>query len=507
MKPRGKNSRTGVSLSFSRAGFWLYRFGLALSFLALLPVNFAGAQTRLSDGTEAAESRGTNCSQKRSLAAQAPRLAANQALESADPYQTAYNYLVTFYPRWFTWQQGSGGPCNRLVGPNRVTPLYHVVVAINVDTLYASTFLGLKDEPVILTIPKTQDIYSVLHLDQYGALVPNGLSGTNTAGVYAIVGPDWAGTLPEGVTRVNVPYNYSELLFRADKFSPQGKDMKVEAEKFRRNLRAQGLLEYLKNPKEGATDILPARDFAFPFKTFADGLISTDAIEFLRQTMDAVASATTQPLTQDEETLSDTFDALFSDRSKHPQLAAGGKAGHEAIIDNYLSHTISGSTWTFFDDIANWDLSTFQGYLNRASITEFCQYCNNHNAAAYFHTFLDAGGEPLDGSTHRYVLTFAKGQQPTAERFWSLTAYTPEAIELVQNKADKYAVASYTPGLVTAKDGSVTIVISTTPPADKKQQPNWLPIPSGPFNIMLRVYGPEGSVLDGTYVPPPVTVQ
>jgi hypothetical protein len=133
--------------------------------------------------------------------------------------------------------------------------------------------------------------------------------------------------------------------------------------------------------------------------------------------------------------------------------------------------------------------------------------CNNHDAAAYFHTFLDASGDPLDGSTHSYVLKFAKGQQPTAERFWSLTAYTPEAIELVQNKADKYAVASYTPGLITAKDGSVTIVISTTPPADKKQQPNWLPIPSGPFNIMLRVYGPEGSVLDGTYVPPPVTVQ
>ena len=31
-------------------------------------------------------------------------------------------------------------------------------------------------------------------------------------------------------------------------------------------------------------------------------------------------------------------------------------------------------------------------------------------------------------------------------RFWSVTAYTPEAIELVDNPADKYAVASYTPG-------------------------------------------------------------
>jgi hypothetical protein len=31
---------------------------------------------------------------------------------------------------------------------------------------------------------------------------------------------------------------------------------------------------------------------------------------------------------------------------------------------------------------------------------------------------------------------------------------------------------------------------------------NWLPIPSGAFNIMLRVYGPQGTVEAGTYVPP-----
>jgi hypothetical protein len=31
---------------------------------------------------------------------------------------------------------------------------------------------------------------------------------------------------------------------------------------------------------------------------------------------------------------------------------------------------------------------------------------------------------------------------------------------------------------------------------------NWLPIPPGTFNIMLRVYGPEGTVADNTYVPP-----
>jgi hypothetical protein len=31
-------------------------------------------------------------------------------------------------------------------------------------------------------------------------------------------------------------------------------------------------------------------------------------------------------------------------------------------------------------------------------------------------------------------------QIPDAERFWSITAYTPYAIELVPNPANKYAV-------------------------------------------------------------------
>jgi hypothetical protein len=471
---------------------------LAASIL-LLSSNFAVGQVMVA----------TNCSQKTqaTLGTQRPL---NQQLQSADPYQTAYQYVVTFYPRWFTWQQGSGGPCNSLIGPDRISPIYQSVVAINDDTLYTSAFIGAADEPVIVTIPvpDNNEIFSVLHLDQYGTLVLNGMSGTTMPGVYGIVGPNWAGTLPTGITRVDVPYNFTELLFRADKFSPTGINMTSEAQKFRRTVRAQGLSEYLKNPKKGATDIAPERVFSFPFKTFVDALIAAHPIVFLLQLQEAVASPTTQPLSQDEQTLSDTFDALFSNLALYPQLAAGAQAGHEALINNYLSNQIAGSTWITFSDIANWDLSTFQGYLNRASITQYCQYCNNHNAAAYFHTFSDANREALNGSLHSYVLTFAKGQQPEADRFWSLTAYTPEAIELVPNKADKYEVARYTPGLVTAQDGSVSILMSTTLP-EGFPEANWLPVPSGPFNIMLRDYGPTkgGSVDNGTYVPPPVVPQ
>ena len=88
-------------------------------------------------------------------------------------------------------------------------------------------------------------------------------------------------------------------------------------------------------------------------------------------------------------------------------------------------------------------------------------------------------------------------------RFWSLTAYTPEAIELVPNPAHKYAVASYTKNLQPNTDGSLSVYMAQQLPAGVPMA-NWLPIPAGAFNIMLRVYGPEGSVEDNTYVPPPI---
>jgi hypothetical protein len=83
-----------------------------------------------------------------------------------------------------------------------------------------------------------------------------------------------------------------------------------------------------------------------------------------------------------------------------------------------------------------------------------------------------------------------------------MTAYTPEYIELVPNAADKYVVASYTPGLVTAEDGSVTIYVQAHQP--KKNTANWLPVPKGHFSLLLRVYGPLGSALAGTYVAPKI---
>jgi hypothetical protein len=155
--------------------------------------------------------------------------------------------------------------------------------------------------------------------------------------------------------------------------------------------------------------------------------------------------------------------------------------------------------WIHFTNIGDWG----DHVIERSSITEFLQYGNGIKTAAYYHAFNNASGRPLDGSNLRgYVLTFRADQLPEASRFWSLTAYTPKAIELIHNRADKYVVASYTPGLqYNSDDGSLSIYMAMLPPRGVPTA-NWLPISPRPFNVMLRVYGPEGKVKDNTYVPP-----
>jgi hypothetical protein len=425
--------------------------------------------------------------------------------DSADPFDTAFNYVVTFYPRWFTYFQT--GSANKLLGPDRISPIYHAVVAINVDTLYASGHFSLTNEPVIVTIPSTSTIYSVLMLDEYGNLVQQGITAAPPGApgaVYALIGPSWSGgTLPDGAIPIKPGVNNGVIIFRADKYVKSGngyENMQQEAETFRRSLCIVPLSQYQPCPDAGLTEIVPELLFAVPFKCIAVALIANQPILFLKTLQTAVLSPTTQPLTPDEQTLSDNFNAFFSDPSNWPQMAAATKAAHADIDRNYHTTTLQGTNWVHFTDIAEWfDPSQ---YLDRASVTDYIQYGNNISAASYYHAFVDGNGNPLDGRAHNYVLTFKQGRQPLVTRFWSVTAYLPVSIELVPNSANKYAVASYTPDLETAENGSVRIVMAVDKPADVPQA-NWLPIPKGPFNILLRAYGPENA---DTYVPPPIHV-
>lgn len=436
------------------------------------------------------------------------------AIAAAGAASATKAYVETFYPRWFTYYQSQAAPHNRLAGPDRISPLYQFVVAINDDTLYTSTFLDLTAEPVILTVPSTSVSYSVLTLDLYGNVFASGLP-SHPAGssapttVYALVPPGYTGTLPAGATRIEIPFPLTVLIFRADRFAPGGDDQTQEATQFRAALKLQPLSAYGNDPSGGATTIFPEIYFAVPFKAAADALVRRAPVRFLAQLQAAVHSADTPPLAPAEQALSTAFDSLFgnggSNVSGRPArrraVVRAARAAHRAIVHNYLGNR-GRHNWIHFTNIGDWG----HHVLDRASIAEFIQYGNGIDTAAYYHTFRDRSGAALNGRRRRgYVLTFPRSGQPPADRFWSLTAYTSRTVELIPNAARKYLVASYTPGLKKNRNGSVSIYISRRRPRGVRRA-NWLPVSKRPFNLMLRVYGVKAgsSVADNTYVPPPV---
>jgi hypothetical protein len=188
-----------------------------------------------------------------------------QASSQEGAFTTTVAYVVPFYPLWLTYYQSLFATRNHLVGLDRISPVYQFVVAINDDTLYASTFLDLTAQPVILTIPATTATYSVLTLDPYGDIFESGIQ-PQTPGTYALTGPGFTGTLPAGATPIAMPLNFTTLIFRADKFSPSGEDQMAAAEQFRSSLKTQTLSDYLNDPSGVTTLILPELAFALSFK-------------------------------------------------------------------------------------------------------------------------------------------------------------------------------------------------------------------------------------------------
>jgi hypothetical protein len=445
-------------------------------------------------------------------------------VKAQDAFTTTRDYVTQFYPLWFTYYQTSFGTSNQLSGPSQISPIYHYVVAINDDTIYVTSVLDLSMGPVILTIPSTPANYSVLVLDRYNDIFHSALPA-NTPGTYALYGPGFdPDRLPSTVTPVPMPINYMTLIFRADKFKLVDgveQNLTSEADTFRRNMTMVPVCTYLGQNcpagvfPGGPTRILPEILFALPFKTIADKLIARDPIAFLRQLQTAVNGPATPPMSPEVKSLSKRFDALFatSTLNQWPELANGVQSAHQLLTEDYLTH-IDKTNWISYKNIGYWchNPDNFHACTNpdpgsslaiqRSSITQYIQYANDHEAAAYFHAFKDGDDIPLDGTDpDGYVLTFSRKKRPATLRFWSLTAYTPEAIELVPNSADKYLVASYTPDLTKNADGSISIYMARQLPPGVPAA-NWLPIPRGPFNVMLRDYGPLGNVLDGTYVPP-----
>jgi hypothetical protein len=157
----------------------------------------------------------------------------------------------------------------------------------------------------------------------------------------------------------------------------------------------------------------------------------------------------------------------------------------------------AGNGWNRSVNNARWGTD----YFNRTGTSKSNMFDNKPDETQYFYTDGDSTGAPLDGN-NSYEITFARGELPPVNGFWSMTLYNEHHF-FRPSELGRYSLGTKNKSLKFNADGSLTLYAGAKSPATDKES-NWLPAPSGPFSLYIRAYWGQEAILDGTWQPPAV---
>ncbi|WP_433756291.1 DUF1254 domain-containing protein [Nocardia sp. CA-135398] len=388
---------------------------------------------------------------------------------------------------------------NRMAAIGAVNPRLTAVVMPNIDTLYATAWLDLGAEPVVLQVPAMDgDRYWIMQLlDAWtntthspSSVAPQLPPGQDPPYGYVITGPNWSGALPDNLTRLAMPTDTAWLIGRielrnqADLATAQSLQQQVQLAPLSAWLRGERPTPVI-NP-DMSTPISPPQQVArMDGRTFFDRLCAL--------------MLTNPPAPADAPALQ-----RFSKIGIRPggtiygtsvaDLDAAVAAGQMRIPDYANPKARRENGWGFATNLGTYGTD----YSLRASTAWTALGANLPKDAVYPEISANAGEQD---APHSYRLHFPPGETPPARAFWSLTAYTAERY-LVPNPAGIYAIGHQRP-VVPLPDGSVELAIQAADPGSDVPYGNWLPIPeTGTFRLALRLYVPEERALDGRWQPP-----
>ncbi|MNL14096.1 hypothetical protein D3C87_1350260 [compost metagenome] len=138
-------------------------------------------------------------------------------------------------------------------------------------------------------------------------------------------------------------------------------------------------------------------------------------------------------------------------------------------------------------------------YSKRALGAAAGLFGNTKDEAVYIGTRSDKDNNFMSGK-NKYIIRFPKGQTPPDKYFWSITLYELPSRYLVNNAINRYSIGDRTTGLKYEPNGDLIIYIQHEAPKGKES--NWLPAPQRAFYYLIRIYGPEESILTGAWKAP-----
>ncbi len=402
------------------------------------------------------------------------------------------------------------GPVNTIFNESRVFTYQDTsVVTPNSDTPYSMLWLDLRAEPMVISVPAVDPkrYYSVQLVDgntyNYGYI---GSRATGSeAGDYLVTGPGWTGAKPPGIREVfQSGSDFSLVIFRTQLFNAD--DME-NVKKVQAGYAARPLSAFLNQPAPPPAPVIDfpvfskelAKENFFEFLDFALQFAPTRPNElFIREQLAQIGVGPGKSFSFKDLPLEQKAEVLLGLAEGKRKIDEAVKSRGEAI--NGWRVGASFGDETFFH--GDWAL--------RAAAAQAGIYGNNAEEAMYPMTRMDADGDVLDGSKHNYTITFPKGGLPPVNAFWSITMYDGKTQLLIENPINRYLINSpMLPGMATNADGSLTVHIRAASPG-KDKEANWLPAPSGPIYLVMRLYWPKTdapSILPpgkGSWQPPAV---
>ena len=395
-------------------------------------------------------------------------------------------------------------PINQFANMN-VYPDYKFkdVVRPNADTYYSTAFLDLTADALVLSLPNTSDRYYLMPmLDAYTNVFSSpGKRTTGTeAGDYLITGPNWKGTVPPGIKeQIKSPTNLVWILGRIQVNGQADGEKNVIPLQKKLKLTPLSYLGKDYTPPKGTIDpTIPKEDpnkivLNMPIEEFFNYanklMINNPPFAADKTVLEKFAKIGIAPGSKFELS---KFDAPTQEAMKNiPKMIYAGfdkqLAKPEKLINGW--NILIKGMGSYGTD-----------YFLRALVTYVGLGANLPQDAIYPSNSLDQEGKPYNGS-NKYILHFDKDKTPPVKAFWSLTMYDQDGY-FIQNPINIYAVGHGAPFKYNS-DGSLDIYIQNESPG-KENENNWLPSPKVEFNLMLRLYWPEDTVINGNWTPPAV---
>jgi hypothetical protein len=376
------------------------------------------------------------------------------------------------------------------------------VTAPNADTLYTTAFFDVGKEPWVLSIPDMKDRYFLMPmLDGWTTVfqVPGKRTTGTGAQTYAITGPGWKGTLPDGVKEYKSSTNIVWLLGRV--YCTGTPEDYAAVHRLQDEFKLVPLSAYGKPYTPPAGKVDPAIDMKAAVR---DQVNRMDAVAYF--TLLCELMKTNPPSEADAAQLArfasigiipgQSFDAskLKADFARRIPEIAFDRIMLQFKINKAITHQ---NGWAFTTKTGIYGTD----YLMRALITAIGLGANRPQDAVYPTSKADAEGHKYNGA-NKYVMRFPKGHLPPAEGFWSLTMYDDKYF-FVNNPLNRYSISARQ-NLQANPDGSTDLYIQKDSPGKNKES-NWLPAPAGEFILMLRMYWPsetDPSIINGTWTIP-----